>query len=59
MPISVQPVVPISACFTPAGLPGASGPEVSAAMAVVAAMVAAKATAISVRIFPSVSCSFF
>src|SRR6266702_6941490 len=50
VPMSTQVVVFISACLTPAGLPGASGP-ISAARAAEAIKVDDKATAIKVRMF--------
>src|ERR1700712_1333441 len=58
-PIRIQPAWPIWACLTPAGLPAASGPELSAAKAADAIRVVDKATAIRVRMFPLKSFYFF
>src|SRR5471032_2106429 len=52
-PINTHVVVVSSACLTPAGLPGASGPT-SAAKAVEASKVVDKAIAIKVRMVPLV-----
>src|SRR5471032_660653 len=51
-PSRIQPVWPICASLTPAGLPAGSGPTLSAAKAADASKVVDKATAIRVRMFP-------